>query len=201
MSIIQIDIQEAGRGGRDGSIAKAILLWSLDDSLNYSVFKPGTREAALRDFAETDNCRRQVLLDALGAEQAACSGCDLCDARKIAAETGKTVKPAPSDWQLAYKIIKRSRNYYSEDDIETELFGRLNERTRRVLGLNIWTHKDTVDIVRQLKDSGRVELDNFLWKGRLRIRKINGGSQKSKNLMGVSGSDSKLHRGVLALSH
>ena len=170
-------IQEAGRGGRDGSIAKAILLWSLEDSLNYSVYKAGSREAALRDFAETMECRRQVLLDALGAEQAVCSGCDLCDARKKEAETSKPVKPAPSDWQLAYNIIKRSRNYYSEDDIEAELFEKMNARTRRILGLNIWTHKDTVDIIRQLKDSGRVELDNFLWKGRLRISK----KRKNKN--------------------
>ena len=139
--------------------------------MNYSVYKAGSREAALRDFAETTDCRRQVLLDALGAEQAVCSGCDLCDARKKEAETGKKVKPAPSDWQLAYNIIKRSRNYYSEDDIEAELYETMNERTRRILHLNIWTHKDTVDIVRQLKDSGRIELDNFLWRGRLRIKK------------------------------
>ena len=32
-------------------------------------------------------------------------------------------------------------------------------------------HKDTVEVVKQLKDSGRIELDNFLWKGKLRIRK------------------------------
>ncbi len=164
-------IQEAGRGGRDGSIAKAILLWSPDDSLNYSVFKKGSREAALREFAETDTCRRQVLLDALGAEQAVCSGCDLCDARRAETESGKKQKIIPSDWQQAYEIIRKARNYYSEDDIETELFERMNSRTRRILGLNIWTHKDTVEVVRQLKDSGRIELDNFLWKGRLRIKK------------------------------
>lgn len=162
-------IQEAGRGGRDGSIAKAILLWSPDDSLNYSLFKKGSREAALREFAETDTCRRQVLLDALGAEQAVCSGCDLCDARRVEAESGKKQKTIPSDWQQAYEIIRKARNYYSEDEIETELFERMNSRTRRILGLNIWTHKDTVEVVRQLKDSGRIELDNFLWKGRLRI--------------------------------
>ena len=72
---------------------------------------------------------------------------------------------------FAYNIIQRSRNFYSEDDIEAELYEQMNARTRKILGLNIWTHKDTVDIVRQLKDSGRVELDNFLWRGRLRIRK------------------------------
>ena len=162
-------IQEAGRGGRDGSIAKAILLWSPEDSLNYSVYKAGSREAALREFAETDTCRRQVLLDALGAEQAVCSGCDLCDARRRKSEGKKLTRPAPSDWQQAYEIIRKARNYYSEDEIETELFERMNTRTRRLLGVNVWTHKDTVEVVKQLKDSGRIELDNFLWKGKLRI--------------------------------
>lgn len=164
-------IQEAGRGGRDGSVAKAILLWSPADSLNYSVFKKGSREAALREFAETDTCRRQVLLDALGAEQAVCSGCDLCDARRKLAQSKKPHKnkSAPSDWQEAYEIIRKARNYYSEDEIETELFERMNNRTRALLGLNVWTHKDTAEIIKQLKDSGRIELDNFLWKGRLRI--------------------------------
>ena len=164
-------IQEAGRGGRDGSIAKAILLWSPEDSLNYSVFKKGSREAALREFAETDTCRRQVLLDALGAEQAVCSGCDLCDARRKKTEGKKLPKSAPSDWLQAYEIIRKARNYYSEEDIETELSERMNSRTRQLLGLNIWTHKDTVEVVKQLKDSGRIELDNFLWKGRLRVKK------------------------------
>ena len=164
-------IQEAGRGGRDGSVAKAILLWSPADSLNYSVFKKGSREAALREFAETTTCRRQVLLGALGAEQAVCSGCDLCDARRKTAEGKKQAKPVLSDWQQAYEIIRKARNYYSEDEIETELFERMNSRTRALLGLNVWTHKDTAEIIKQLKDSGRIELDNFLWKGSLRIRK------------------------------
>ena len=125
----------------------------------------------MHEFAETTSCRRQVLLDALGAEQAVCSGCDLCDARRKLAQEKKTPKPAPSDWQQAYSIIKKARNYYSEEDIESELFERMNERTRKALGINIWTHKDTVEIVKQLRNSGRVEIDNFLWKGRLRVKK------------------------------
>lgn len=71
-------IQEAGRGGRDGSVANAILLWNFEDSLRFAEFPSGSRKAALREFAGTRNCRRQVLLDALGAEQAVCSGCDIC---------------------------------------------------------------------------------------------------------------------------
>lgn len=71
-------IQEAGRGGRDGSVANAILLWNFEDSLRFAEFPSGSRKAALMEFAGTRNCRRQVLLDALGAEQAVCSGCDIC---------------------------------------------------------------------------------------------------------------------------
>ncbi len=71
-------IQEAGRGGRDGSVAKSILVWSPEDTKRYKRFPENSRQRVLLDFATTKNCRRQVLLDALGAEQAACRGCDNC---------------------------------------------------------------------------------------------------------------------------
>ena len=158
-------IQEAGRGGRDGSVAKAILLWSLSDSIDYSVYAKGSRESLMREFAETKECRRQVLLDALGAEQAVCSGCDLCDSRK------QKFDAQLSDWQLAFKIIKKGRNYYSQQDIETELFKTFNLRFRKILKKNIWTHKDIVSVVNQLQDSGQVENAGFLWKGKLRVKK------------------------------
>lgn len=73
-------IQEAGRGGRDGSVANAILLWSQEDSLRFAQFPSNSRNAALRHFALDNSCRRQILLDSLGAEEAVCSGCDICDA-------------------------------------------------------------------------------------------------------------------------
>ncbi len=85
-------IQEAGRGGRDGSVANAILLWNFEDSLRFAEFPAGSRKAALKKFAETRNCRRQVLLDALGAEQAVCSGCDICRSKEI--ENAQKIKSA-----------------------------------------------------------------------------------------------------------
>lgn len=177
-------IQEAGRGGRDGSVAKAILIWSLEDSLNYSVYEKGSREAAMREFAETTDCRRQVLLDALGAEKAVCSGCDLCNA-KAAARVGEGYKGVQkilyrrslsrqrhvADWEETFSIIKKARNAYSEQEIEDELFERMNKKSLKVLGVKSWTHGDTVDVVKQLKDSGKIELDEFLWKGKLRPKK------------------------------
>ena len=152
-------IQEAGRGGRDGSIAKAILLWSPQNSLDYSVYKPGSREAALRDFAEATSCRRQVLLDALGAEQAACSGCDIC----------LGINYEPCDWELALKIIKRNPRFYSKDEIAEELSYKMNVNFRKVLGLNLWEHNDSVSVVDQLIKSGQIRVDKLLWKGKLKV--------------------------------
>ena len=154
-------IQEAGRGGRDGSIAKAILLWSLQDSINYSVFKPGSREAALRDFAEATSCRRQVLLDALGAEQAACSGCDICQG----------IKYDLCDWELARKMIRRHRNFYTREDIQEELSKKMNTRSLKALGLKTWTHNDSVEVLSQLIKKGTVRIDRFLWRNKLYVKK------------------------------
>ncbi len=178
-------IQEAGRGGRDGSVAKAILLWSLQDSLDYSVFDKNSRQASIREFAETTECRRQVLLDALGAEKAVCSGCDICNARekyhkadclpiikKIMYRRKLEKARYVADWQETYSIVKKNRNFYSENDIEKELFQKLNAKDRKSVGVNIWTHGESAQVVKQLKDSGKVEADNFFWKGNLRIKKV-----------------------------
>ena len=152
-------IQEAGRGGRDGSVAKAILLWSLKDSLDYSVFKSGSREAALRDFAEATSCRRQVLLDALGAEQAACSGCDICQG----------IKYDLCDWELAYKMIRRNRNFYSRDEIQEELSHKMNTRSLKLMNLKTWNHNDSVEVTDQLMKNGMVKVDRFLWRNKLYV--------------------------------
>ena len=178
-------IQEAGRGGRDGSVAKAILLWSLEDSLKYSKYEKGSREAAMREFAETTECRRQVLLDALGGEQAVCSGCDLCNKReeiKKIADLYKQNKISKreyknqlgknnyvSDWQEAYSIIKKNNKCFSEDEVENELYKAMNIKDNNNIGLSIWTHGDSVDVVRQLKKTKKIKTKKFGWKGKLAI--------------------------------
>lgn len=177
-------IQEAGRGGRDGSVAKAILLWSLEDSVNFGLFEKGSREAAMKEFAETTDCRRQVLLDALGGEQAYCSGCDLCEGRKKIEEAEKLpghqkfkyIKKVQksmyvSDWEETYSILRKNKNAYSRDEIEMAIYHKLNEKYRIPLGVNIWTHGDTVDVVKQLEDSGKIVECSRLWKGKLKVKK------------------------------
>lgn len=109
-------IQEAGRGGRDGSVANAILLWNFEDSFKFAEFPAGTRKAALKEFAETRNCRRQVLLDALGAEQAVCSGCDICRSKEIETEIGKKSE-----------ISRNSRGFFRKSVSKIKITSRISD--------------------------------------------------------------------------
>ena len=151
-------IQEAGRGGRDGSVAKAFLIWSPEDSVRYGRFAAGSRQAAMRDFAEGGTCRRQVLLDALGAEQAVCSGCDIC--------TGDAGKH-PADWQLALAYIKAAPHYYTASTLTQKLFIKLNQNYQRYFALNIWNHGDCAEVIDNLLQSGKIKKGGLLWKNRL----------------------------------
>ncbi|MCQ2583352.1 MAG: RecQ family ATP-dependent DNA helicase [Treponema sp.] len=191
-------IQEAGRGGRDGSVAKAILLWSLEDSVNFNVFKPDSREAAMKKFAETTDCRRQVLLDALGAEKAVCSGCDLCNEREYKAGLIKQSKSGKidfrvrydlfkydrqkyvSDWEMTYGLVRKNKNYYSEEELEEVVTERMSKRSLNKIGLNVWNHFDSVEVVRQLKESGRLQKCNFLWKDKLKAAADDKNNEKEK---------------------
>lgn len=156
-------IQEAGRGGRDGSIAKAILLWSPEDSLKTSHFSEGSREAALRQFAETTDCRRQVLLDALGAEKAVCSGCDLCNDREQIRQ-GMKIKKKETDYDLALKLVRFGRHFYTPELLEQELFQRFNKKSVKEIKRKIWTHSDIQEVIQDLEIGGKIKKDRFLWK-------------------------------------
>lgn len=161
-------IQEAGRGGRDGSIAKGILIWSPSDSLKFSTYKKGSRESSMMEFAETKDCRRQVLLNALGAEQAVCSGCDNCNNKKSESVIKNKLL---SDYETTFNLIKKSRNYYTIEEIEKKIFDDFNSKTIKLWRKKLWTHSDVTEVITQLMESGKIECDKLLWKGRLRIRK------------------------------
>ena len=181
MSIKKNDVQEAGRGGRDGSVAKAILLWSLNDSLTFGLYGEKSRQAYIKHFAETRECRRQVLLDALGGEQAYCSGCDVCENREKEREA-KNLKGLKkrlyyikekkdlyvSDLDMAYSLVKRCKNYFSEEELEEEVSEKMKNRFLKDIGKNVWNNSDSVDIVRQLKQGGKIAECNILWKGKLK---------------------------------
>ena len=164
-------IQEAGRGGRDRKVSKAILLWSRADDFERRKFPAGSRERVLLEFAQSKSCRRQVLLDALGGEKALCAGCDICDGRNSARQKGIEWKPPTvfdaEDARLVHKFIRKNQNYYGKNRIVEKTMKKLNARDREIFGVNIWDSSDIDGILEQLEKSGSVYNAGILWNGAL----------------------------------
>ena len=152
-------IQEAGRGGRDGSIAKGILIWSHTDSIKNEQYDIGSRERVLKTFAESTTCRRQVLLDALGGEQAACDGCDVCERHGPA--------PIADDALFALHYISRHRKQFLRDDLYARLEKEFNKHDLKEFGMNIWEHGDIAELLQQLESAGFIRTCLFPWRGRI----------------------------------
>ncbi len=145
-------IQEAGRGGRDGSIANSFLVWSADDSAKAADAAPGSRERVMADYAESSTCRRQVLLDALGGEQAPCQGCDICQG---VAEDGA------DDEKHVMKFIRRHAGQFTTEEAAAELAAI---RTSDTVQLD---RGDYLTVIDALVRGNRIRKGRFLWKDRL----------------------------------
>lgn len=156
-------IQEAGRGGRDGSIANAVLLWSPNDSLSSERFPKGSRERVLKDFAESTTCRRQVLLDALGGEQAACQGCDVC----------KRGSPAPAarDGQIVLDLVRYHKKQWTVDELNSHSALQLNKKIAAAHKRYFYEHSDTDEIISQLKKQELIKTCRFPFKGLITLGK------------------------------
>ncbi len=84
---VEAYLQESGRAGRDGAPALAVLLVDPSSFIRRDVPPPSPqsilaeeRWAEMARYASPlSGCRRAFLLAAMGAEAAACSGCDICD--------------------------------------------------------------------------------------------------------------------------
>ncbi|MCQ2611015.1 MAG: RecQ family ATP-dependent DNA helicase [Treponema sp.] len=150
-------IQEAGRGGRDRQVAKAILLWSPEDSRTYAKYEKGSRERVLKEFAESKSCRRQVLLDALGGEQAVCSGCDICEG---------SIKRSPQEAEdslLALKYIRQHTKLFDKTENAIKIKEKLNKRDLKYYGINIWDVNDVLGIIGSLMTDGLIKTMRWFW--------------------------------------
>ncbi|MBL8968459.1 MAG: ATP-dependent DNA helicase RecQ, partial [Spirochaetaceae bacterium] len=83
-SAVEAYLQEAGRAGRDGKPARAVLLVGTDEETRHGgESDPGrrARRAAFLGYAAArEGCRREALLGLLGSPlRGACSGCDRCE--------------------------------------------------------------------------------------------------------------------------
>jgi ATP-dependent DNA helicase RecQ len=117
-------LQEAGRGGRDGEPARAVLF--------------------IPSLAETDvePCRRVALLAALGEESPACSGCDVC--------RGQDRFPAP-EVGPALRALAPHVHRLDHDEALALLDGRLTPQrwdfsTKHLAGWGLWREEDDLTV-------------------------------------------------------
>ena len=153
-------IQEAGRGGRDGSVANAILVWSQTDSEAAKKFQEGSRGRVLSVFAETTSCRRQVLLDALGGEQAVCSGCDNCDGTSVGyAEDAKN----------ALKIIRRNDRFLDFDECSEKIKSNFNDECVKKHKIRYCEICDAQQVLNSLIKQNKIKICKFPWKNKVGV--------------------------------
>ena len=153
-------IQEAGRGGRDGKTSNAILLWSYENKLSALKHPENSRERVLYKFAESTDCRRQILLDALGGEQAVCSGCDNC--------FGTSIHYA-KDEKIALKFIKRFNKNFTIEEMEQKLQDVFNQKNSENKKLRYWEIYDVRQIMKSLFEQEKIKVCKFPWKNKVKI--------------------------------
>lgn len=164
-------IQEAGRGGRDGTVAQAILLWSDLDGRRIARLgeKERLRARELVRFAQGKRCRRLVLLEALGDPRAsgqgpegegiACSGCDVCDGK---------AEVLPTEDRLVLDFTRLHPRSYSQNDMAEILYAGANAHERMRGWQYSWRVSDVHASITALLEAGTLQKSRY-WpqKGRL----------------------------------
>lgn len=165
-------IQEAGRGGRDGNTANAILLWNTQDKINLQKYKNNSRYRVIEKMATTKECRRQVLLDALNNEKVVCSGCDICNKKYNLKNKGLNHKLEQIDYKIALDLIKKHQRFYSKAEFIEEAEKKLNKEYKKIINLNIWNSDGINDVFLELINSKKIKYSSFLWKNKLQTTLI-----------------------------
>ena len=165
-------IQEAGRGGRDGSISNAILLWNNEDRIKFSAFPEKSRNRAMKNFAETKKCRREVLLTFLDAEQAVCSGCDLCNRRFNLQNKGLNDDLKFLDWKTALKIAEKNERTFTPLQFINKIEEELNSLSTKRLFYRIYDYDSCVEIYSELIKTKKIKHCKNLWKGKIETKTI-----------------------------
>lgn len=165
-------LQEAGRAGRDGERAEAILLWSPEDGRRIALKNEGAerrRAMVMADMAEGGKCRRETLLaalgdaragpDAPGGERIACSGCDICDG---------TARNGAGDLETVRRFVAMNPRRYRTAEAVAFLLERANAVSIETIGFPVWRRSDFAALIEHLRRNGSVRvLEKWPWKGYL----------------------------------
>ncbi len=154
-------LQEAGRAGRDGEQAAAILLTSPEDRLSGARLS-GDHRPGMAAYPETRKCRREYLLSLLGADLEACTGCDRCDG---------TARDRSTLLGALERVIAENRRRLSAEELEAILAGRLRRLTEVYGLLSRWQPEEREEAMAALLRSGSIRvIEKGPWKGRLTLR-------------------------------
>ncbi len=143
-------LQEAGRAGRDGNPARAILF---------------VRAKAKKAVC---TCRRATLLSAFGEEAPACSGCDVC--------RGQDSVPPP-DLSPVLRRLEKAVHRLDREEVRSFLAGRIppalwESGLPQVPGWGLWKDEDDLTVRELWKALEEGEWLKFhergLWKGLLK---------------------------------
>ena len=159
-------VQEAGRAGRDGLPARAILLWSEADKKRIAAMTgdEARRAASLAEMAESGECRRAVLLRALGerleeeGRAKACAGCDICDGSAFF---------APKEKAISLNFVLRNKRRFTRHEAARLICEEANAAAREQAGCLIWRAKDFATAIKSLKAEEKIRECRFFWKGKL----------------------------------
>lgn len=182
---VEAYLQEAGRGGRDGLSAKAILLRVAgqevrEDSASErqralpapTTDEAGTqpalslaglaseRAAVMHAYGHGPACRRNYLLQAMAVEAVVCSGCDACDGREEDEQAGLGAA-------LAWLFRRHARRFRPDQAVEL-LYG--SPGSPAVLGrawLAGWEADEVAEALRAALAAGLVRLSRWPWPGYL----------------------------------
>jgi ATP-dependent DNA helicase RecQ len=124
----------------------------------------------LLDFAERGTCRRQILLDALGGEQAPCSGCDVCDAaskpREVCSSKLRDLFTAEDGAQVL-RFFRQNGMRYTIFEAANRLMAEANFRDAPGLGMRIWERQDYSSIIDTMLAEKKLIQGKWLWKDRV----------------------------------
>lgn len=164
---IESYLQESGRGGRDRKQAEAVLLYSNEDRETLRRIQDGRerkRYAALLRFAENSGrCRREGLLELLGAAPETCFGCDVCR---------KSVQGESAGEREIMTLIKKRKRRYTKNQAVQILAGRRTCDVQtgelwqeQYFGLlQDWHHEEIESAIEGLIRAGRIkEAGRRLW--------------------------------------
>jgi len=132
--------QEAGRAGRDGAKAEAILLFSAQDIIVAKFFVEKSKQPKIQEklqqmigYTYTTSCLRQYILNYFGDHIESCGDCTTCVGDFVKTDITKEA-------QMILSTVARSGQQYGMSSIVDCLKGANNEKVRRLALNNLSTY-------------------------------------------------------------